>query len=119
MSTKNYSESFIGFVPSTKAGTSQINRIKDTLRGTKFRLALHGRNPDRKQFYKHEKPVRSSFDGTIIKHSFCQDLPLKFAKTIALYVREKNRDYDLSYEQSRREVITTVKKARKLLKGKV
>lgn len=95
--TKEYSITFVGFVKNTPAGCTIVERLREFVKGTGFGIRLHGRNPNRKQFYSQRPGNRRVCTGVeestgkawryTPKHSFQQDLPLKNAKTFAVYLR--------------------------------
>jgi hypothetical protein len=60
----------------------RINTLKQTLRGTGQSLRLRGRKPNT-QYYLNDSPGSRGFAGP-------QDLPIKYAQEIDVYVRVSN-----------------------------
>lgn len=119
---KEYSDSFVGFVLPTKAGKMFMDDVRKVLKNSGFRLTVHGRNPDRKQFYKNEKRLLHKYVDCGVervytpKHQFCQDLPLKFATSYALYLRSINGQmgWDARYNRSLAKAVGMVEALRKV-----
>lgn len=81
------SASFVGFVPNTKEGINFLSDLRKVFRGTGMKVIRYARNPNREQFYANE-PRRRGIGGGLLKHYYCQNLPLQHATHYALYARD-------------------------------
>lgn len=79
--TTKYSNTYLGTVPANDEHIRSI--IRSALKGTGFCLRQCGRNPNRKQFY-DEYGTRGG------KSVLRQDLPMKHATSVALYLKPTN-----------------------------
>ena len=89
------SKGYIGTI-AVKGDSTQnvISTIRKTLRGSGVRLRVRGRNPDRQQF-DHLKPHRRGQ-----RHGLRQDLPLKWATSLALYLDADYKKFGMSRYES-------------------
>lgn len=92
MTTKYYSSTYLGTIPANDEHIRSI--IRSALKGTGFCLRQCGRNPNRKQFYHlHEDRVRGQYNPvtktwpSTQRGGLQQDLPLKHATSVALYLK--------------------------------
>ncbi len=94
--TTKYSSTYLGTVPANDEHVRFI--IRSALKGTGFCLRQCGRNPNRKQFY-NKYGTRGG------KSVLRQDLPLKHATSVALYLKP-NLPYNVGnrIEDIRRKV---------------
>ena len=95
--TTKYSSTYLGTVPANDEHVRFI--IRSALKGTGFCLRQCGRNPNRKQFYHlHEDRVRGQYNpetktwSSTQRGGLQQDLPLKHATSVALYLKENHVD---------------------------
>lgn len=88
------SENYLGTVLNNKDGNNLISAARKALKGSGFGITIYGRNPDRAQFYgKRYRSKNSGYSkkgrlvGYLYKHSYAENLPIKFAERLALYLR--------------------------------
>ena len=93
--TTKYSNTYLGTVPANDEHIRSI--IRSALKGTGFCLRQCGRNPNRKQFYdRYPNRVRSRIDPkthlsvSTQRGGLQQDLPLRHATSVALYLKPTN-----------------------------
>ena len=93
--TTKYSSTYLGTVPANDEHVRFI--IRSALKGTGFCLRQCGRNPNRKQFYdRYPNRVRSRIDPkthlsvSTQRGGLQQDLPLRHATSVALYLKPTN-----------------------------
>ena len=79
--TTKYSNTYLGTVPANDEHIRSI--IRSALKGTGFCLRQCGRNPNRKQFY-------DKYGTRGGKSVLRQDLPMKHATSVALYLKPTN-----------------------------
>ena len=108
--TTKYSNTYLGTVPANDEHVRFI--IRSALKRTGFCLRQCGRNPNRKQFYHlHENRVRGQYNpatktwSSTQRGGLQQDLPLKHATSVALYLKP-NLPYNVGnrIEDIRRKV---------------
>lgn len=117
MTTKHYSDAYLGTIPASDEHIRDI--IRSALKGTGFSLRQCGRNPNRRQFYDlYPDRTRGEYnpDTRTWKRTqrggLQQDLPLKHATSVALYLKTtKSGWYSLE------KVIKAKKKIGKALSG--
>lgn len=94
--TTKYSSTYLGTVPANDEHVRFI--IRSALKGTGFCLRERGRNPNRQQFY-------AEYGTRCGKSVLRQDLPMKHATSVALYLKP-NLPYNVGnrIENIRRKV---------------
>ncbi len=94
--TTKYSSTYLGTIPANDEHIRSI--IRSALKGTGFCLRERGRNPNRKQFY-------AEYGTRCGKSVLRQDLPMKHATSVALYLKP-NLPYNVGnrIENIRRKV---------------
>lgn len=107
--TTKYSITYLGTIPANDEHIRSI--IRSALKGTGFCLRQCGRNPNRKQFYgRYPNRARSQYNPATKTWSptqrggLQQDLPLKHATSVALYLKKTLAGSQNSFEDVRRKV---------------
>lgn len=108
--TTKYSNTYLGTIPANDEHIRSI--IRSALKGTGFSLRQCGRNPNRKQFYdRYPNRVRGQYNpatktwSSTQRGGLQQDLPLKHATSVALYLKPTIRlGLGNSIEDIRRKV---------------
>lgn len=114
MSAMKYSDNFAGHAPNNELGLNFIADCRKVLKGSGFGLTLYARNRDRKQFYQNDRSMTRG--GFLRKHDYCQNLPMKFATTFALYVRvAAGTNYgDAGYKTKQDKAVGRIEAVRKI-----
>ena len=96
--------SYIGTITKNNPrGIVILKRLRAALKGTNFRLALHGRGS--------REPMKAlGYDA----HARQSDLPLYLAEKIDIYIRQKSGDQVFGWEDQREKEKDWAKKLRRI-----